>query len=51
MKGYPVADFCSARSRTSQPPQWCIFAPPLTEKQANDPGGYRNKIDQPIKAK
>ncbi|MDP6709037.1 MAG: hypothetical protein QF893_22065, partial [Alphaproteobacteria bacterium] len=25
-----VADFCSARSRTSQPPQWCIFAPPLT---------------------
>ncbi len=31
MKGFPVADFCSARSRTIPPPQWCIFAPPLTD--------------------
>jgi N-methylhydantoinase B/oxoprolinase/acetone carboxylase alpha subunit len=32
MKGYPVADFYSARSRAIRPPQWCIFAPPLRVK-------------------
>jgi hypothetical protein len=33
MKGYQVAEFCSARSQMIRPPQWPSIAPPITDVQ------------------
>ena len=33
-----MADFLSARSQTNRPPQWCIFAPPITSMERRASG-------------